>query len=349
MNTKSPADAENLKEIYYAGGCFWGVEAYFSRIPGVYDVTVGYANGDTENPTYEEVCTKSTGHAETVHVLYDPQTVHLQTLTEQFFSIIDPLSVNKQGNDVGSQYRTGIYYTDQADVETLEAVMKQVAEKYDQKPLATELLPLVHFYLAEAYHQDYLEKNPNGYCHIDFLGLSIFDSSDQIKVDPSKYAKPTDAELRKTLTEEQYRVTQNADTEPPFGGAYWDSKAAGLYVDIVTGEPLFTSAEKYDSGCGWPSFTNPIESDVLLESADKSLGRTRTEVKSRVGDTHLGHVFTDGPKDKGGLRYCINSASIRFVPYDDMMREGYGEFMRVVRNDSENHLRKSTQRPTDSE
>jgi peptide methionine sulfoxide reductase msrA/msrB len=164
---------DNLRDIYYAGGCFWGVEAYFSQIPGVYDVTVGYANGMTENPTYEEVCGGNTGHAETVHVRYNPDTVNLRILTEQFFIIIDPLSVNCQGNDVGSQYRTGIYYTDETDLPALEAVMGKEQEKYDQ-PLAVELMPLTCYCLAEEDHQDYLEKNPNGYCHIDFSGLKDF-------------------------------------------------------------------------------------------------------------------------------------------------------------------------------
>lgn len=170
---KTQADPSSLREIYYAGGCFWGVESYFSQIPGVYDVTVGYANGSTENPTYEEVCSHRTGHAETVHVQYDPSCVSLQTLTKHFFKIIDPLSVNRQGNDVGSQYRTGIYYTDEDDLETLKGIMADEQKKYDS-PLAVELLPLTCYYLAEEYHQDYLEKNPGGYCHVDFSGLSEF-------------------------------------------------------------------------------------------------------------------------------------------------------------------------------
>ena len=320
---------ENLKDIYFAGGCFWGVEAYFARMPGVYDATVGYANGNTENPTYEQVSYEDTGHAETVHVQYDPDVISLKTLTEHFFKIVNPISLNQQGNDVGSQYRTGMFYTDEADKEALAVVMAEEQKKYD-KPIVTELLPLSNFYLAEEYHQDYLVKNPNGYCHVDFSSLNDLLESPKIVVDPAKYSKPLDEELRKILTPEQYNVTQLADTEAAFSGAYFDNHDPGLYVDVVTGEPLFSSADKYDSGCGWPSFTKPIDPAVIIENVDNSFGMTRTEVRSRVGDSHLGHVFPDGPADKGGLRYCINSVSIRFIPFDDMEKEGYGEFKPLV-------------------
>lgn len=327
---KAQADPETMREIYYAGGCFWGVESYFSQIPGVYDVTVGYANGSTKNPTYEEVCSHTTGHAETVHVLYDPKRVSLQTLTEHFFKIINPISVNQQGNDVGNQYRTGIYYTDESDLETLQGVMDAEQEKYDS-PIAVELLPLTCYYLAEEYHQDYLVKNPNGYCHVDFSGLSEFENESSTgRIDPSAYTVPTDKELRDRLTDEQYGVTQNGDTEPPGTGEYDQFFQRGIYVDIVTGEPLFLSTDKFDSGCGWPSFSKPIDPQVIREYTDTSFGMVRTEVRSRVGDTHLGHVFNDGPEDLGGLRYCINSASLRFIPYEDMEAEGYGEWKELV-------------------
>ena len=322
---RDQADTAHLKEIFYAGGCFWGVESYFSQIPGVYDVTVGYANGTTEHPTYEQVCNTVTGHAETAHVLYDPDLVSLEKLTQHFFMIINPLSLNQQGNDVGSQYRSGIYYTDEADLAVLQAVLDAEQEKYDT-PIVTELLPLSCYYLAEEYHQDYLEKNPGGYCHIDFSSLSDFDQL----IDPTAYRKPSDEEIRAMLTEEQYRVTQRADTEFAYTGEYDHFFEPGLYVDIVTGEPLFLSADKYDSGCGWPSFSRPIAPEVIVEYPDSSYGLTRTEVRSRVGDTHLGHVFSDGPAERGGLRYCINSASLRFVPYGSMAEEGYEALMNLV-------------------
>ncbi|MDR1686460.1 MAG: peptide-methionine (R)-S-oxide reductase MsrB [Desulfovibrio sp.] len=322
-----------LKEIYYAGGCFWGVEEYFSRIPGVHDVTVGYANGNTENPTYREVCSGRTGHAETVHVLYDPTTISLRTLTRQFFMIINPLSYNKQGNDVGSQYRTGIYFTQDSDKNVLEEVAAEVQKKYSQ-PLAVELLPLTNYYPAEEYHQDYLRKNPGGYCHISFDSLKDVRTEQRNgSVDPGRYSRPPEAELQKILAPEVYHVTRNAGTERAFSGKYLHNKERGIYVDAVTGEPLFSSTDKYESGCGWPSFTRPIDAAVIVRREDTSFGMRRTEVRSRVGDSHLGHVFDDGPQDKGGLRYCINSLSLRFIPYADMEKEGYGEFKVLIGTD----------------
>lgn len=320
-------NVENLREIYFAGGCFWGVEEYFSRIPGVYDVVSGYANGKTENPSYEEVCHNGTGHAETVHIWYDPDIVSLKTLTEQLFKIINPTSERRQGNDVGNQYRTGVYYIDESELEILQEVFDAEQEKYTLE-IKTELIPLENFYPAEEYHQDYLQKNPNGYCHVDFSSLDEIELETQAGlVDPKDYTKPSDEEIKKMLTPEQYAVTQKADTEQAFANEYFDNHEAGLYVDVVTGEPLFSSRDKYDSGCGWPSFTKPIDPAVVVEYEDYSYGLTRTEVRSRVGDSHLGHVFEDGPADKGGLRYCINSLSLRFIPYDEMEQEGYGEYM----------------------
>lgn len=318
-------DASRLREIFFAGGCFWGVESYFSQVPGVRSATVGYANGATANPSYQEVCTGKTGHAETVHLVYDPDQVSLQTLTEHFFLIINPLTLNRQGNDSGSQYRSGVYYTDESDLELLQQVRDAEQEKYTA-PIQTELLPLRCYYLAEDYHQDYLEKNPGGYCHIDFSSLADFPRLEQ----SSAYSRPSDQEIRSMLTEEQYRVTQENATERPFSGEYDQLFEPGIYVDVVTGEPLFLSADKYDAGCGWPSFSRPIDADAVVESSDTSYGMNRTEVRSRIGDSHLGHVFSDGPAALGGMRYCINSASLRFVPYAEMEKEGYGDLLPLV-------------------
>ena len=320
-----------LRDIYFAGGCFWGVEEYFSRIHGVVDLTVGYANGTTEKPTYEQVCSGKTGHAEAVHIRYDPQAVSLKTLAEQFFKIINPISVNRQGNDAGSQYRTGMYFLTAEDKAILASVMAGVQKKYG-KPLAVELLPLQQYYPAEEYHQDYLKKNPGGYCHISFDSLKDLRTENRGLADPGRYSKPSDAELKKILSPEEYNVTQEAGTERAFSGRFWNHKEAGIYVDLVTGEPLFSSADKFDSGCGWPSFTRPVEPAVVTEHEDNSYGMKRIEVRSRVGASHLGHVFHDGPKDKGGLRYCINSAAIRFVPYEEMDKQGYGELKNLVRD-----------------
>ena len=315
----------DLRDLYLAGGCFWGVEAYMSRIKGVYDVTSGYANGQGENPTYKDVIRGDRGFVETVHVKYDSSQVTLQKLLSDFFRVIDPTSLNKQGNDRGIQYRTGIYYTNAGDAEIMQQAVLLEQEKYS-KPIVTEVLPLDNYYLAEEYHQDYLEKNPDGYCHID---LSILDEQD-IVIDPSQYPRPSDEALKQRLTDIQYAVTVNNATERAFSNEYWDNEEPGIYVDVTTGEPLFSSLNKYDSGCGWPSFTKPIISDVVTYHEDTSYGMVRTEVRSRAGDIHLGHVFNDGPKDKGGKRYCINSASIRFIQVEQMDMEDYGYLKHVV-------------------
>lgn len=318
-----------LKQIYVAGGCFWGVEEYFSLIPGVVDAVNGYANGWTENPSYEDVCRGDTGHAETVRVTYDPTVISLETLVEQLFEIIDPLNVNRQGNDVGDQYRTGVYFTDEADRAIIESVFAAEQQKHDQR-IATELEPLAQFFEAEDYHQDYLRKNPGGYCHVSFDGLSTV-KTEQKKAEGAflreSYPKPSDAELRKRLTTQQYAITQHAGTERAFSGEYDEFFEQGIYVDVVTGQPLFSSADKYDSGCGWPAFTKPIEEEFVQKRDDRSFGMHRIEVRSTSGDSHLGHVFHDGPVDAGGLRYCINSAALRFIPREKLADEGYADYL----------------------
>ncbi len=319
----------NLKTIYLAGGCFWGVEEYMDRIPGVYDATSGYANGKTENPSYEEVIYDGTGHAETVRVLYDSEQVKLEDLLNKFFKVVDPTSLNKQGNDVGTQYRSGIYYEDEEDVETIEIVIEKLKDEHVE-PIVVEVEPIDNFYLAEEYHQDYLKKNPNGYCHID---LSIAGGIDEMILE-NNYKLPSEEEIKEQLTDLQYKVTQEGGTERAFDNEYNDNKEPGIYVDIITGEPLFSSSDKYDSGSGWPSFTRPITENVINEFEDNTLWTPRIEVKSRSGDTHLGHVFNDGPKEEGGLRYCINSAALKFIHLDDMEDEGYGYLKYLVLSDS---------------
>jgi len=323
VNYNQSWDDSTFKEIYFAGGCFWGVEAYMERINGVYDATSGYANGNTENPSYEDLLYRESGHAETVHVIYDSTKVDLETLLTYYFKVIDPTSLNKQGNDKGTQYRTGIYYVNDGDLDIISEFVAKEQSKYD-KEIVVEVQPIEHYYLAEDYHQDYLYKNPNGYCHID---LSL---ADEIIIDPALYPIPNDEVLKEQLTDIQYRVTQLGETETAFSNEYWDTFDAGIYVDVVTGEPLFSSVDKYDSGCGWPSFTKPISEFVVEYYQDNSYNMKRIEVRSRSGDTHLGHVFSDGPEDKGGLRYCINSASIRFVPLEEMESEGYDYLVKFV-------------------
>lgn len=322
-NSELEFDVENLSEIYLAGGCFWGLEAYMARIYGVYDVTSGYANGRTENPKYEDLIHNDSGHAETVHVRYDSERVSLETLLKYYFKVINPISRNRQGNDIGEQYRTGIYYTDDSQLDTIQKFISERQKDYEKK-IAVEVQALKHYYLAEEYHQDYLEKNPNGYCHINLNQVK------EVIVDPDMYEKPGDDQLKKILTKEQYEVTQNDNTERAFSNRYWDFFEPGIYVDVATGEPLFSSSDKYESQCGWPSFTKPIAKDVVRYNKDTSFNMVRVEVRSRVGDSHLGHVFEDGPKDRGGLRFCINSASIDFVPKDKMKERGYEYLIHMI-------------------
>lgn len=315
---------DDLKKIYLAGGCFWGVEEYMQRIYGVYDAVSGYANGKVNNPTYKTVSSGKSGYAETVEVTYDSKKIKLEDLLNHYFKIIDPTSLNKQGNDRGSQYRTGIYYVDDSDKEVIDKVMNFQAKKYSEK-IVVENMKLKNFTVAEDYHQDYLRKNPNGYCHIDLSKAS------EVVIDPAKYPKPSDDDLKRKLTDIQYRVTQKNETESSFSNEYWDNKEKGIYVDVATGEPLFSSSDKFDSGCGWPSFSKPIAKDVVTYREDKSYNMNRTEVRSRSGDSHLGHVFNDGAKELGGLRFCINSASIKFIPLKDMEDRGYGYLKHLVK------------------
>lgn len=323
------------REIWLAGGCFWGLEAYIDKLKGVIYTNVGYANGSTENPTYEDVCYKNTGHAETVYVQYDPQQIDLTTLLIYFFKVVDPTTVNRQGNDRGIQYRSGIYYTNSDDRSVIDQVIS-AEQKKRSAAIVTETEPLRNYYVAEEYHQKYLKKNPSGYCHIDLKGLdkdplakSTSDDADESI--QKNYHKPSQDEIRQKLSDTQYRVTQNAGTEIPFANEYWNNHQAGLYVDVVTGEPLFSSRDKFDSGTGWPSFTRPITPEAVVRKVDRSLFAERVEVRSRIGDSHLGHVFDDGPANKGGLRYCMNSASLRFIPLDKMVEEGYGDFISFVK------------------
>ena len=257
-------------------------------------------------------------------VEYDPEKVSLDALLLAYFYVIDPTVENQQGNDRGSQYQTGLYYTDDESKDTVERVAE--IERGRSEKFFVEIGPLKNYYPAEEYHQDYLEKNPGGYCHIPKEEIELFS---KLSIDPGDYKKPAAESIRDKLTEEQYRVTQESGTEIAFTGEFWDKFEKGIYVDVVTGEPLFSSTDKFESGCGWPAFTKPIEAPAVVERDDSSYGMKRTEVRSRAGDSHLGHVFENDPESPNGVRYCINSASLRFVPYEKMESEGYGYLLDI--------------------
>lgn len=313
-----------MKEIYLAGGCFWGLEEYFSRLEGIAHTEVGYANGETEHPTYEQVCTKKTGFAETVYIRYDEEIISLKNVLRRFFRVIDPTSIDKQGPDIGNQYRTGIYFIDDSVLPLIQEEILLLSTKYRDK-IQVEVCPLKNYYKAEEYHQQYLKKNPSGYCHID---LSL---ADEKLLDEPLFTMKDEATLREELTELEYNVTRHGHTEPPFDNAYHDFFEEGIYVDITTGQPLFISTDKFDSGCGWPSFARPITDHLLSYRSDTSYGMERTEVRSTLGDAHLGHVFPDGPTELGGIRYCINSAALRFIPKNEMRSQGYDYYLKYFK------------------
>ncbi len=337
MTDEVTKKSENLKRATFAGGCFWCTEADFEKLPGVVGVVSGYTGGQKENPTYAEVCSGTTGHVEAVQVTYDPSRISYEALVDAFWRHIDPTDEGGQFVDRGDQYRSAIFYHDE-EQKRLAEESKAALERSGrfEKPIVTKILPLKRFYEAEAYHQDYYKKSSARYCLYrlgsgrDQFVKEVWEKDQALKKIPKgeKYRKPDDATLRKKLTPLQYEVTQKEGTEPPFQNEYWNNKVEGIYVDIVSGEPLFSSIDKYDSGTGWPSFTKPLEPENIVEREDRSLLMNRVEVRSKLGDSHLGHVFTDGPPPTG-LRYCMNSAALRFIPKEDLEKEGYGEYKRL--------------------
>jgi peptide methionine sulfoxide reductase msrA/msrB len=329
---------KNIKTATFAGGCFWCTESDFKKIDGVLEVISGYTGGSKENPTYEEVSSGQTGHTEAVQVVYDPGKVSYKELLDFFWKHMDPTDSGGQFVDRGSQYRPVIFYHDD-EQKRLAEESREALDKSGRfsKSIVTEIVKFSNFYRAEDYHQDYYKKNPMRYkiyrSHSgrDQFLKKVWNNTSETTEKHSnnrKHSKPSDDKLQERLTSLQYQVTQKDGTEPPFNNQYWDNKKEGIYVDVVSGEPLFSSTDKFDSGTGWPSFTKPLEPDNVIETQDTSNFMVRTEVRSKHADSHLGHVFPDGPKPTG-FRYCINSASLRFIAKENLQKEGYGQYLNL--------------------
>ncbi|MGN0034472.1 MAG: peptide-methionine (R)-S-oxide reductase MsrB [Coriobacteriales bacterium] len=311
--------------IYLAGGRFWDLQHLLDAIDGVTETSCGYANSTVDNPSHEQVESGATRARETVRVVYDPTRVSLEALLYAFFSVIDPTTASRQGDDVGSRYQTGIYYTDEHSGEVARRIAETEKSRYGI--LKTEVKPLENFYEAADEHQKHFDRHPGASCRFSDYSIKRVGA---LRVDPSAYRRDDEPTIWRSLTPTSYDVTQRQGTEPAGSNDLWNTFPDGLYVDVVTGEPLFSSDDKFESTCGWPSFTRPVDENVIRRRIDTYGGMTRMEVSSRVGNSHLGHVFDDDPESPNGIRYCINGAALRLIPYDRLEQEGYGAYADLV-------------------